>query len=106
MAIIENETFNPALSSILQRCGLSPENFPDTGITPEDKVRFSVCAQQLAWWLAMQREPQHGSKHGGLGQFVTPLASHGGSGSCLINRLSWKRVFGASGLHGADNCRQ
>lgn len=114
MASIENEPFTPALSEILQRCGLSPDNFPDTGISPEDKVRFAVCAQQLAWWLAMQREQRSPPTHGVASlQGVSPaafkpsagFASQHDSGSCLTSRLSWKRLWTAASVPGADNCR-
>lgn len=115
MASIENEPFNPALSEILQRCGLSPDSFPDAGISPEDKVRFAVCAQQLAWWLAMQRDQRsaqtHGVScaHGGhlAGQpDPSDFASHHDSGSCLTSRLSWKRLFTGSGIPGTETFRQ
>lgn len=111
MASIENDPFTPALSEILQRCGLSPDSFPDTGISPEDKVRFAVCAQQLAWWLAMQRSPQtHGVAcvNGALPAGLNPSADFAhqhDSGSCLTSRLSWKRLFSGTSLPGADNCR-
>jgi hypothetical protein len=106
------------MASTLQRCGLALED--GKGVSPEQRQRFTVCAQQLAHWLAAHQDVLHTRMQKFIAEPALPeIEGEGGiknrpgivfvqnywgdgergshidlwDGSRLTGRLSWQRVI-------------